>query len=66
MLCVDSLFLYNIRICNSVVEPLAMHIVPDYDHNNFNILIVLITFYRPISLPQYVLNTNCEPDDDLK
>jgi hypothetical protein len=40
--------------------------VPDYDPNTFNILTVLIAFYSSIFLPQYVLNTNCEPEDDLK
>jgi hypothetical protein len=30
------------------------------------ITIVLIIFCEFITLPQYVLNTNCGPEDDLK
>jgi hypothetical protein len=41
-----------------------MRIIPDYDHD-FNISIVLIAFYGFMFLPQYVLNTDCEPEDDL-
>jgi hypothetical protein len=54
------------NICNSVVEPLATHIFLDYDLNKFNILIVLIAFYGLIFFPRYILNTHCEPEDDLK
>jgi hypothetical protein len=53
-------------MCNMVVELLSTRIIPDYDHNDFNILLVLVSFYGFIFLPQYVLNTNCEPEDDLK
>jgi hypothetical protein len=63
VVCMVSFINYN---SNSVVEPLSTHIIPNYDHNSFNILIVLIAFYGFILLPQYVLNTNCEPEDDLK
>jgi hypothetical protein len=31
-----------------------------------NTLIVFILFYELIFLPQYVLSTNYEPEDDLK
>jgi hypothetical protein len=49
-----------------VAEPLSTHTTPDYGHINFKILIVLIAFYGYIFLPQYVLNTNCEHEDNLK
>jgi hypothetical protein len=42
-------------MCNSAVEPLSTRTIPDYDENNFKILIVLITFYGFIFLTQYVL-----------
>ena len=54
------------NICNSAIEPLSTHIIPDYDHNNFMFLIVLIAFYRLIFLPQHVLNINYETEGDLK
>jgi hypothetical protein len=52
--------------CNSVAERQSAQTVADDDHSNFNILVVLIAFYGLIFLPQYVLNTNYESEDDLR
>jgi hypothetical protein len=52
-----------LNICNSVLEFFSTHIISDFDHNNCNIL---IAFYEPLFLPQYVLkNKNCETENAL-
>jgi hypothetical protein len=52
-------------ICNSVAEPLHTYF-SRLCHNNFNVLIVSIGFDGCIFLPQYVLDTDCKPKDELK